>query len=223
MKPSNLQNLWMPALFILALVLTSSSWAQSDSEIEKAITHAIRGRDTSQVPPPDWWQKLDPKAAQIVVSMYEKSNRLVDRVRLLGVLAWTSNDSGVIEFLKNEALTNTNATIRETAIHSIGVSQGMKEHDFLSTQLKKGDERSKAAAAIALSDIKDPRAEATLKQALNNPRVSSQLKKKVKTHQAARKRREVLKFSATERAEENSESGHNQTDIPAVRKKPRPQ
>ncbi|MCM2322912.1 MAG: HEAT repeat domain-containing protein [Oligoflexia bacterium] len=141
----------------IALVFVAGlAFAATDAEIQEKVQDIIMERHPTETP--EWWRALGPEAPRVLIGMYEKSTHIYHRVRLLQGLGWFDTPEAA-EFLKAQASSTTEDSIRTTAIRSVAHSQGMKEAEFLSKFLEHDDVHTRFAAADALRRLKDPRAD----------------------------------------------------------------
>ena len=120
-------------IFSITLWSTSLCWALTDLEIRNEIQGVLKIRHPSESA--IWWKSLGPHAPNVIISLYQESQNIYHRVRLIDALSWY-DDPGAIEFLKNEAETQKNHVIQAAAVRAIGTSQGVKEREYLSDSLQ---------------------------------------------------------------------------------------
>ena len=126
-------------------------YAFTDSEIESMVYNRIselHPRNSEQ-----WWKSLGGKAPQVIMGMYERSDRTVHKVKLLDSLRWFSDDPKVADFLKTQAQGTSEDAIRTTAIGSVAAATGAPDTEFLSKFLAHPDPDTRFAAANALKEI----------------------------------------------------------------------
>ena len=179
-----------PLLFLVitftALTLVGSAQighaALSDAQIQEAIEQTLSIRHPKDTP--QWWKSLGPSTPQVIVSMYQNDQSIYHRIRLLEALAWFPENTQSIELLKKEAGANSNSSLRETAIRSLGRSQGIKAHGFLEKSLQNKNPRVRAAAGEALSEISSASSSRILHQFLSQEK-QGWVVKQIQTHRAA--------------------------------------
>lgn len=120
------------------------------SEIQ-AVTHEIHPTDTA-----DWWRNLGPQAPAVIMSMYQETSSVYERLRLIEGLGWF-DDQATTDFLKQQAQDATDDVIRDASITSIAISQGAQAEDFISGFLQSDDPQTRYSAASALKRIGDAR------------------------------------------------------------------
>jgi hypothetical protein len=137
---------------LLVAILLSTAFAEqtTDEGLEQSILVILKARHPKNQG--DWWRGLGPRAPSVMMSLYQSSGSIYHRIRLIEALRWFTSPE-VSDFLKHEAERNPNPVIQETAIRSLGVSQGLKEKDFLEKSLQNKNPRTRAAAAQALSAL----------------------------------------------------------------------
>lgn len=144
--------LFLFVLFFMVFPLTNldlslSSQNKSESEISEMIQTVLETRHPTDTA--DWWKSLGPLAPRVIISMFEKSDHIYHRVRLVQALAWFG-DSESVEFLKKLSRETENGVIRNASIKSVGASQGDKEVPFVSGFLEHSDPQTRLSAAEAL-------------------------------------------------------------------------
>lgn len=118
----------------------------------------------------DWWRGLGSQAPAVIMSMYQDSSHVYQRLRLVEGLGWF-DDSSVTDFLKEQAQGATDDLIRDASITSIGISQGAREEDFIAGFLQSDDPQTRLAAAVALKRIGDPRSREILANYLSTEKI----------------------------------------------------
>ncbi len=162
--------------FIVAIVLTvallaaGSTFAESsasaiEAKIREVLTHRHPKDDAS------WWRGLGPKAPGVIIKLIDGTKDAYEKHRLLGALAWFSDDPEAVEFLRGQIEGTDDSLLRATAIKSLGLSQGAKEAEYISKYLSSSDQKTRVAAGKALREMKDPKAKALLDQYLYEEKV----------------------------------------------------
>ena len=163
-------------LFVCVLTLSARAWSATDAELEKTISEALSVRHPTEGP--DWWRSLGPTAPGVIIRMYEASDQIYQRLRLLEALAWF-DDSASVEFLKLQADRTAYDVLRNAAIRSVGIARGAKEEEFVSQFLKHPDPQTRIAAAETLKRMNDSRADKVLETYLGDektPWITARLK-----------------------------------------------
>jgi hypothetical protein len=145
------------------LLFSQQSFALSDEEIQKSIQSILNVRhpqDSRQT-----WQSLGASAPRVIISLYQSSHSIYDKIRLIDGLAWF-DDAATIEFLKKEAKENSNQVIQNSAIRSVALSQGMKEREFLSRSLASQSPIVRSETAKTLTRLHLPEADQLVKDYL---------------------------------------------------------
>lgn len=122
--------------------------------LQNQIQSVIQERHPTDTP--DWWKGLGPQAPAVIMSMYQSSSHIYQRIRLVEGLGWF-DDSTATQFLKEQAQNATDDVIRNASITSIAISQGAKEEDFIANFLQSDDPETRYTAASALKRIGDAR------------------------------------------------------------------
>ncbi|OFZ53354.1 MAG: hypothetical protein A2428_10350 [Bdellovibrionales bacterium RIFOXYC1_FULL_54_43] len=164
--------------FLSVCVLTPSggAWSATDAELEKTISEALSVRHPTEGA--DWWRSLGPNAPRVIIRMYEASDQIYQRLRLLEALAWF-DDSTSVEFLKLQAERTADDVLRNAAIRSVGIARGANEEEFVSKFLKHPEPQTRLAAAETLKRMNDSRADKILEKYLNEektPWITARLK-----------------------------------------------
>lgn len=155
-------------MFVFAFA--PDAFTKTDQETEQAIEAVLAERhptDTAQ-----WWRELGTNTPKIILKMIENTQETYRRLRLVEALAWFEEDSQAVEFLKQEADRTQEDVIRNASIKSVGLSQGVKELEFISKFLKHPDPQTRFAAAGALQGMKDPKAQARLEHYLKEEKAT---------------------------------------------------
>ena len=148
-------------LVLLALSPVGSAAAKSAAEIQEDIEMVLKQRHPTDTG--DWWKGLGPNAPSVIMKMYEDSEHIYHRIRLLQGLGWF-DDPASVEFIKQQAQSTPDDVIRNAAIKSVGISQGAKEEEFIAKFLKHSDPQTRLAAAETLKRINDAQARAILEK-----------------------------------------------------------
>lgn len=147
---------WLTVLSCLgAILLNQNAMAKTNAEIQEMIQEVLMDRHPADGP--DWWRSLGSNAPVVIISMYESSSHTYQRIRLLQGLGWF-NTSEVGDFLKRQADHATDDVIRNTAIRSVGYSQGVQEIEFIAKFLENSDPQTRYTAAETLNRMNDPKA-----------------------------------------------------------------
>lgn len=178
MNGMNLMKKTLVGLMGLLAVLTYApgAFALSNTEIQQQVQDILMERHPTDTP--DWWRSLGANAPGVIMSMYEHTSHTYHRIRLLQGLGWF-NTPEVADFLKKQAEDSTDDVLRNTAIRSVGFSQGVREEDFIAKYLSHSDPDTRYTAADVLKSLKDPRADALVEKYLQEekvPWISAKLK-----------------------------------------------
>ncbi len=166
--PSSIIVLMFNKLIFAAVVLcfslnpTGEAYSKTDFEIDEEIQNVVSQRHPKDTP--EWWRGLGPTAPRVMIALYEKSDQTYVRLRLVEGLAYFSEDSKAVEFLKQQADLTSDDVIRNSAIRSVGISQGAKEIDFVSKYLHHTDAQTRLMAAQTIQGINDPQVKTLLEQ-----------------------------------------------------------
>jgi hypothetical protein len=139
-----------------------SVWAKTSAEIQESIQAQMFDRHPDENL--DVWRKLGSEASSIAIQMFEETDRVDHRMKLIyGLGAFDTPATG--EFLKRQAQdSDSQDVIQYAAIRSLGESQGAKEADFIAKFLKSEDPQARLAAAETLKKMNHPKADAILDQ-----------------------------------------------------------
>lgn len=135
----------------LLLCLQLDAASRSEPEIEEAIRNQLVQRHPNDTP--EWWRALGPAAPRVIMRMADASTDIYHRTRLIGALAWFGESAEVAEFLKKQAQETEDTVIRNSALNSLGLSQGAAGVPVLESYLGDGNAQTRLAAARALQRI----------------------------------------------------------------------
>ncbi len=162
-----LLTLLLTVNFMLPLYASPASF--SPDQIQEAIDETLAQRhpkDNAQ-----WWRSLGEGAPPIIIRMFEDSKQVFRRVRLLQGLGWF-DDPVALDFIKKQALAaGDDNSIRNAAIKTVGVTQGVKELGFVSEFLKHPHPQTRWTAADVIRRMHDPRADQALQEYLKGEKV----------------------------------------------------
>ncbi|PIR93238.1 hypothetical protein COT99_01805, partial [Candidatus Falkowbacteria bacterium CG10_big_fil_rev_8_21_14_0_10_43_10] len=153
-------------LFLLVLISMLSSTVQAsmtEEKLEEIIQFKISERHPTDTP--DWWKRLGPDAPKVIMSMYGRTKKTYEQIRLLSALAWY-DDAAALEFIKAQTQAATNETVRSAGIRTMGFSQGAKEADFIAKYLSHADPQTRLTAAKTLKRIDAAAADQPIKDHL---------------------------------------------------------
>jgi len=138
------------------------------AELQQQIDTIIRMRHPKDTR--DWWLGLGAQAPAVIIGMLESSEyreEILQRMRLMQGLAWFTQDSTALEYLKQQAQATNEEVVRRTVIEAIGQAQGAKEADYISKFLQSSDLQTRLSAAESLKRMKDPHANQLLETYLS--------------------------------------------------------
>jgi hypothetical protein len=136
-----------------------------DVEVRTLIEDTLKQRHP--VDTKEWWQSLGRNSSKIIISIYKTDHSTYHQIRLINALAWF-DEPGVVDFLKEQAVHHSNPIVKREALRSIGLSQGLKEKEFLQQGLESSDPHTRVATARLFKDFKDPAADQLLGNFLNH-------------------------------------------------------
>lgn len=142
-----MKHLWILGAVLSVGGLGVDAWAKSAQEIEQEVRTAIQQRHPTDTP--DWWRGLGPEAPGVLISLFQSSTKIYEKVRLLDALAWF-DDPVATEFLKKQVRETNESALKMSALRSVGVSQGAEQADFLSRYLNDRDPQVRIVAARAI-------------------------------------------------------------------------
>jgi hypothetical protein len=143
------------------LAMTCFSVFAASPDLEEIIQEKISERHPTDTPA--WWQNLGPEAPHVIISLYDKTQGIYQRLRLVEALGWF-HDPEAVAFLKKQAESTQRDVIRIGAIKSVGNSAGSSETDFIAGFLSHDDPQTRVAAGQALRKIATPKANALLEK-----------------------------------------------------------
>jgi hypothetical protein len=151
------------AIFILTGVFAATCFSvlAATSDLEEIIQDKISERHPTDTPA--WWQSLGPEASHVMISLYDKTPGIYQRLRLVEALGWF-HDPEAVAFLKRQAETNPEGVIRQGAIQSVGNAAGASETDFIAGFLTHDDPQTRISAGQALRKIATPKANSLLEK-----------------------------------------------------------
>lgn len=167
MKPSFLILLWVVGLSTSTVSTVSSvtsAYAQSRSEIKKRIESVLQERHPTDTP--TWWKRLGPETPSVLLEMANATSIVLHKVRMLEALAYFPKDRAAVVYLKEQAQSADNDVVRNTALFSLGESQGIQESKFLEGFLTHKDAQTRYSAALALQKIVQATQDEKVKQTL---------------------------------------------------------
>lgn len=161
-KPSALRfNLLAICILTGVLAMTCFSVLAANSSLEEVIQEKISERHPTDTPA--WWQSLGPGAPHAMISLYDKTPGIYQRLRLVEALGWF-HEPEAVEFLKKQAQATQQDVIRNGAIKSVGNAAGSSETDFIAGFLSHDDPQTRVAAGQALRKIATPKANSLLEK-----------------------------------------------------------
>ena len=153
-----------------SLLGSASAFALSDAELREVIQDKIRERHPTANC--EWWKSQGENTAQVVLLMTEKPERKLDLLRLIEGLG-CFKDEASLRKVREFAEQATNSVDRTTAIRAAvrGGAGGDAEtpplvKDWIKGFLSHSDAQTRAAAAVALTDLKTPETQAWVKEYL---------------------------------------------------------
>ena len=149
----------------LILLTLGSGWTSAEGEIEEAVGEAIRQRHPEETG--DWWRALGPGAPRVIITMYAEEKQSYHRVRLIEGLAWFPDVPEAVEFLRGQAVGAGPTVMRQSAIRSLGISQGAGAVALIAKCLADQDAQIRLVAAQTLRKIPGAEARAALNRYLS--------------------------------------------------------
>jgi hypothetical protein len=149
-------NRLLSLIGIVVLTLSFSASAKTDEDIRSDIQEMISRRAVTATA--QWWQDQGASAPNVIMGMYKKSQRRLERLRLVEALSFYPESTEAVAFLKSEGTATKNSALRQAVIRSLSASQGIKEKDFFAGYLKHSDPNTRLEAALALKRTGDPQA-----------------------------------------------------------------
>jgi hypothetical protein len=170
---------------------------RSNEAIRAKIQIVLKNRHPNETA--DFWRNLGPSSqvVPVITSMYQDNNNIYEKIRLMDALAWF-NEPSATQFMKEEAENNSNRVIRSSAIRSVGLSQGTKEHDFFRKILKNSDPHIRAVAAEALIRMNDSKSDQIVDDAIKKEKIEW-VTAKVKSHLVRREKKHNEKSSISQK------------------------
>jgi HEAT repeat protein len=148
-----------------SIIYGSYTFAQDDDTVRYSIQAVLKVRHPTDNA--DWWRALGPTAPLTIISLYGEDKNIYHQIRLLAALAWF-NLPEATQLLKQEAQSNSNSVIQNTALRALATSQGEREEDFLNQAIKSDDPQKRLAVANGLAASESPRSQTIIRSMLKN-------------------------------------------------------
>jgi hypothetical protein len=193
-------QLYVLMTLISGLSAMTSAWALSDSEVADSIQSVLKMRHPSESC--EWWRALGSATPGIIIAQYKEDQNIYHKIRLIDSLS-CFDDPASNEFMKGEALNSLNQTIKNSAIQSLIKSQGLKEQEFIAHSLVSENPHTRMAAANALNQLGDPRADTLVAGFLKKEKIAW-VASKTEAHRAAQKKLRFKKVGNVRKEKMNS-------------------